>query len=127
MPLLKAITIFSIVVASSSYASSWSFSSNIDTFDDRIEAKAYAFSDRNKGKVIVRCSTQGKLDVIFDFESYIASRPPVISDYRIDNKPTQKDRKWSISTEGTAVFASDGIDSFKLAKEMQKGSKIQIK
>ncbi|WP_438463149.1 hypothetical protein [Marinomonas sp. PE14-40] len=64
--------------------------------------------------------------MIFEFDHFLASKSPITVSYRIDKNKAQMNRRWSVSTDGTAIFA-DNLDQFRLAKKMMSGQSLYLK
>lgn len=98
-----ALSIFPIIGSSQE----WNYQKVIDDFSDNVIQKAYVNNEDNNGYMMVSCTNNSSIDVIFSIGQYEYLGNQVHKmRYRIDKNDTINAEGRS-STEGTAVFLVD--------------------
>ncbi len=111
-----------IIFSGSISANTWSYAKQIDPFNDQTIHIAKVRGERDNSSIIVRCNSESKLDIILSTGRYIGNNNRYHTVLRVDkNKPTSG--VWSVSTNGTSVFAPQESIAI-LSEAFMKGDSI---
>ncbi|MDA9270414.1 hypothetical protein N9P76_06125 [Amylibacter sp.] len=102
----------------------WTYSSKVDAFTDETISTAKFYTGRYNEYVIVRCKN-GDFDVYIGFGEYIDNEGAIKAMYRVDSGQVRESRDWTLSTEGTSIFAKEG-SNVKLASELINGKEKAV-
>ncbi|BES71496.1 hypothetical protein RE428_25140 [Marinobacter nanhaiticus D15-8W] len=113
----------SVLVSQSVYAD-WKYVENTDPMTDENKSIAMTSHGRNES-VIVRCDGNSDYDIILSVGEYLNDNARVPVQFRIDDKEPSEERSWSLSTDGTAVFAPLRYKK-ELIEGLKNGSQIVV-
>ena len=111
-----------IFISNSVLANTWSFTKQIDPFNDQVIYLAKVQGDIEHSSVTVICGSDKKLDIILSTGGYIGFKNRYRTVLRVDkNEPISG--VWFVSTDGASVFSpKDNIAM--LSKEFMKGGNL---
>lgn len=101
---LSAIFILIGVALSAPASADWQYEENFDPMTDKNKSIAITSLGRNES-AIVRCDGNDDYDIIFSVGEFLNNDARVPVQFRIDDNEPSELRTWSLSTDGTAVFA----------------------
>lgn len=120
---LTRLLVLGALVISAEARSSWKYSVSNDEFSDKSIHMASVLTAKDVFG-LVRCNVQKELEVFFSVGSYIGSGDEYKVRYRID-KDSAVSGKWSVSSEGTAVFLDKDAGK-ELSRGLMKGNKFLL-
>lgn len=101
---MKKLYLILIFISSPISANVWTYTKQVDPFNDQVMHIARVQGNIDKSSVSIRCNSDKKLDIILSTGRYIGNDNRYRTVLRVDkNEPTSG--VWSVSTDGTSVFA----------------------
>ena len=102
----------------------WTYLSGVDAFTDEFSSTASFQTGGYNEQIFVRCKN-GDFDVIISFGTFINKKAAVKAMYRIDSGRVVEGYEWNLDTEGTSIFAKDGLN-VKLASGLINGKEKAV-
>lgn len=118
---MRLLKIFLFAAPIAANASDWTYKSDIDAFTDKETHTAQVAASTGGGFAVARCA-DGSFELFFSVDEFIGSDDRYPVRYRVD-KGEPGSASWSVSTQGTALFAG-GVDGQRLARSMMSGSEL---